>query len=45
MELGLSYPGVEDPVEPSQTVLREALATVEQIAVHLQALVVSAAAT
>ena len=39
------YPGVEEPVEPSQTVLREALATVEQIVVHLQALVVSAAAT
>lgn len=36
------YSGVEDAVEPSSEVLRQALATVEEIAVRLRALGVSA---
>ena len=32
------YPGVEEAIEPSPAVLRQALATVEQIAVRLRAL-------
>lgn len=35
------YPGVEEAVAPSPAVLRQALATVEQIAVRLRALGVS----
>jgi HEPN domain-containing protein len=35
------YPGVEEAVEPSPTVLREALETVEEIAARLRALGVS----
>jgi len=37
------YPCVEEAVEPPPTVLRQSLATVEQIAVHLRALGVSEA--